>query len=110
MSKSGFLKKWRSIFIVATSIPVSVVGTFIGMYAFGYSINVLSLAGLALSIGLVVDDAIVVLENIYHKVESGMDPVEAGYKGSKEIYFAIISTTITLAAVFLVPNCYAASS
>ena len=65
-----FLKNWRSIFIVATSIPVSIVGTFIGMYLFGYSINVLSLAGLALSIGMIVDDAIVVLENIYrHRFE-----------------------------------------
>ena len=67
----------------------------------GYSINVLTLVGMILAIGLVVDDAIVVLENIYAKIEEGMNPIEAAYKGSKEIYFAVISITITLAAVFL---------
>ncbi|HAT67195.1 MAG TPA: acriflavin resistance protein, partial [Flavobacteriaceae bacterium] len=67
----------------------------------GFSINVLTLLGLVLAIGLVVDDAIVVLENIYKKVEEGMTPVQAAFKGSREIYFAVISTTITLAAVFM---------
>ncbi len=71
------------------------------MYVSGFSINVLTLLGLVLAIGLVVDDAIVVLENIYKKIEEGMPPIQAAFKGSKEIYFAVISTTITLAAVFL---------
>ena len=71
------------------------------MYIAGFSINVLTLLGLVLAIGLVVDDAIVVLENIYKKIEEGMPPIQAAFKGSKEIYFAVISTTITLAAVFL---------
>ncbi len=71
------------------------------MYLVGYSINVLTLVAIILAIGLVVDDAIVVLENIYSKIEEGMTPMEAAIKGSKEIYFAVISTTLTLAAVFL---------
>jgi multidrug efflux pump len=71
------------------------------MYLAGFSINVLTLLGLVLAIGLVVDDAIVVLENIYKKIEEGMHPAKAALAGSKEIYFAVISTTITLAAVFL---------
>jgi hydrophobic/amphiphilic exporter-1 (mainly G- bacteria), HAE1 family len=98
----AFLKKWRSIVIVATSIPVSVVGTFIGMYLFGYSINVLSLAGLALSIGLVVDDAIVVLENIYrHHFEEGKDIVRACIDGTREVGMAAFMCTLTTAAVFM---------
>jgi multidrug efflux pump subunit AcrB len=71
------------------------------MYLFGFSINILTLLGIVLATGLVVDDAIVVLENIYVKIEEGKDPIEAGHEGASEIYFAIISTTITLAAVFL---------
>ena len=71
------------------------------MYLGGFSINVLTLLGLVLAIGLVVDDAIVVLENIYSKIEDGMSPMAAARKGSDEIYFAVISTTVTLAAVFL---------
>ncbi len=70
------------------------------MYLAGYSINVLTLLAIVLAIGIVVDDAIVVEENIYVKIESGMNPYEAGLKGSKEIYFAIIATTITLVSVF----------
>lgn len=97
-----FLKKWRSIFIVATSIPVSIVGTFIGMYAFGYSINVLSLAGLALSIGLVVDDAIVVLENIHrHRYEEGKNIIRACVDGTREVGMAAFMATLTTAAVFM---------
>ena len=97
-----FLKKWRSIVIVGTSIPVSVIGTFIGMYIFGYSINVLSLAGLALSIGLVVDDAIVVLENIYrHRYEEGKDIVTACIDGTREVGMAAFMCTLTTAAVFM---------
>ncbi len=98
----AFLKNWRSIFIVATSIPVSVIGTFIGMYLFGYSINVLSLAGLALSIGMIVDDAIVVLENIYrHRFEEGKSIVRAVVDGTSEVGMAVFMSTLTTAAVFL---------
>lgn len=97
-----FLKNWRSIFIVATSIPVSIVGTFIGMYLFGYSINVLSLAGLALSIGMIVDDAIVVLENIYrHRFEEHKSAVVACVEGTREVGMAAFMCTLTTAAVFL---------
>ncbi|MBI5250403.1 MAG: efflux RND transporter permease subunit, partial [Desulfomonile tiedjei] len=97
-----FLKHWRSIFIVATSIPVSIVGTFIGMYLLGYSINVLSLAGLALSIGMIVDDAIVVLENIYrHRYEEGKDIVSACVDGTREVGTAVFMSTLTTAAVFV---------
>ncbi len=97
-----FLKNWRSIFIVATSIPVSIVGTFIGMYMFGYSINVLSLAGLALSIGMIVDDAIVVLENIYrHRYEEGKSILKACVDGTREVGMAVLMSTLTTAAVFM---------
>ncbi|GHB77862.1 efflux RND transporter permease subunit [Persicitalea jodogahamensis] len=96
-----FLRDWRSTLIPLTAIPISLVGTFFIMYLFGFSINVLTLLGIVLAIGLVVDDAIVVLENIYAKIEEGMNPAQAAFIGSREIYFAVISTTITLAAVFL---------
>lgn len=96
-----FLRDWRSTMIPIVAIPVSIIGGFFVMYLLGYSINVLTLVAIILAIGLVVDDAIVVLENIYTKIEEGMSPMEAAIKGSKEIYFAVISTTITLAAVFL---------
>ena len=96
-----FLRDWRSTLIPLTAIPISLVGTFFIMYLCGFSINVLTLLGIVLAIGLVVDDAIVVLENIYTKIEEGMSPMEAAFSGSKEIYFAVISTTVTLAAVFL---------
>ena len=97
-----FLKNWRSIFIVATSIPVSIVGTFIGMYLLGYSINVLSLAGLALSIGMIVDDAIVVLENIYrHLYEEKKTIVAACVDGTREVGMAVLMSTLTTAAVFV---------
>lgn len=96
-----FLRDWRSTIIPVIAIPVSILSAFFIMYVAGFSINILTLLGLVLSIGLVVDDAIVVLENIYKKIEEGMSPIQAAFKGSKEIYFAVISTTITLAAVFL---------
>jgi hydrophobe/amphiphile efflux-1 (HAE1) family protein len=96
-----FLRDWRSTLIPLTAIPVSLIGVFFIMYVMGFSINVLTLLGIVLSIGLVVDDAIVVLENIFAKIEEGMTPWEASLQGSKEIYFAVISTTVTLAAVFL---------
>jgi multidrug efflux pump len=95
-----FLRSWRATLIPILVIPISLVGSFFIMYVAGYTINVLTLLAIVLAIGIVVDDAIVVMENIYVKVESGMEPLEAGLQGSKEIYFAIISTTITLVSVF----------
>ncbi len=95
-----FLRSWRATMIPIMVIPVSLIGAFFIMYVAGYTINVLTLLAIVLAIGIVVDDAIVVMENIYVKVEHGMDPVEAGLQGSKEIYFAIIATTITLISVF----------
>jgi len=96
-----FLRDWRTTLIPILAIPISLVGAFFIMYFSNFTINVLTLLGIVLVIGLVVDDAIVVLENIYKKIEGGMDPVEAGMKGSAEIFFAIISTTVALAVVFL---------
>ncbi|MDX5437991.1 MAG: efflux RND transporter permease subunit [Pontibacter sp.] len=96
-----FLRDWRSTIIPVLAIPVSIVSAFFIMYLAGFSINVLTLLGLVLAIGLVVDDAVIVLENIYKKIEEGKTPLQAAFDGSKEIYFAVISTTITLAAVFL---------
>ncbi|MFA7491626.1 MAG: efflux RND transporter permease subunit [Mariniphaga sp.] len=95
-----FLRDWRTTIIPILVIPVSLVGSFFIMYLAGFTINVLTLLAIVLSIGLVVDDAIVMMENIYVKIEQGMTPREAGLKGSNEIFFAIISTTITLVAVF----------
>ncbi|MCJ7458386.1 MAG: efflux RND transporter permease subunit [candidate division Zixibacteria bacterium] len=96
-----FLRHWRTTIIPMLAIPISLIGAFFIMYLAGFSINILSLLAIVLSTGIVVDDAIVVLENIYKRIEKGMNPLEAGFQGSKEIYFAIISTTITLASVFL---------
>jgi multidrug efflux pump len=96
-----FLRDWRSTIIPMIAIPVSIVAAFFVLYAMGFSINVLTLVGVILAIGLVVDDAIVVLENIYSKIEEGMEPHEAAVKGSNEIYIAVISTTLALAAVFM---------
>ncbi len=95
-----FLRDWRVTLIPATVIPVSLVGAFFIMYMAGFSINVLSMLAVVLAVGLVVDDAIVVVENIYQKIENGMNPREAAIEGSKEIFFAVISTTVTLVAVF----------
>ncbi len=96
-----FLRRWRITLIPMLTIPISLIGSFFVMYVMDFSINVLSLLGIVLATGLVVDDAIVMVENIYSKVEKGMDPFKAGYTGTKEIFFAIISTTITLISVFL---------
>ena len=96
-----FLRDWRTTIIPIIAIPVSLIGAFFIMYLANFTINVLTLLGIVLAIGIVVDDAIVVLENIYKKVESGMHPVEAGIKGTSEIFFAVISTTVALASVFL---------
>lgn len=96
-----FFRDWLIAFRPLIDIPVSLIGAFFIMYLMGYSINVLTLLAIVLATGLVVDDGIVVTENIYKKIEGGMDPVEAAHKGSKEIFFAVISTSITLAAVFM---------
>ncbi len=96
-----FLRDWRTTIIPIIAIPVSLIGAFFIMYLANFTINVLTLLGIVLAIGIVVDDAIVVLENIYKKVEGGMHPVEAGIKGTSEIFFAVISTTVALASVFL---------
>lgn len=95
-----FLRDWRVTLIPVTVIPVSLVGAFFVMYVAGFSINVLTLLAIVLAVGLVVDDAIIVAENIYVKIENGMEPIEAGLEGSREIFFAVIATTITLVAVF----------
>lgn len=97
----AFLRDWRTTIIPILVIPVSLIGSFFIMYISGFTINVLTLLAIVLSIGLVVDDAIIMMENIYVKIEHGMTPLEAGFKGSNEIFFAIVSTTITLAAVFI---------
>lgn len=96
-----FLRDWRTTIIPAIAIPISLVGSFFVMYIMGFTINVLTLLGIVLAIGLVVDDAIIVLENIYTKIEKGMPPTKAGMEGAAEIFFAVIATTIVLAAVFL---------
>ncbi len=96
-----FLRDWRTTIIPVIAIPISLIGAFFIMYAADFSINVLTLLGIVLAIGIVVDDAIVVLENIYTKIEAGDHPDEAARKGSAEIFFAILSTTIALASVFL---------
>lgn len=96
-----FLRDWRTTLIPVVAIPISLIGSFFVMYLFGFSINILTLLGIVLATGLVVDDAIVMLENIYRRIESGEDPIKAGHEGSKEIYFAIIATSVTLIAVFL---------
>ncbi len=95
-----FLRNWRVTLVPCIVIPVSLIGAFFVMYLAGFSINVLSMLAIVLSVGLVVDDAIVMTENIYIRIERGMSPKEAGIEGSKEIFFAVLSTTITLVAVF----------
>lgn len=96
-----FLRDWRVTLVPVVVIPVSLVGAFFVMYISGFSVNVLTMLAVVLSVGLVVDDAIVVAENIYVRIEQGMSPKEAGIEGSKEIFFAVVSTTITLISVFL---------
>ncbi len=95
-----FLRNWRTTLIPVLAIPISLVGAFFVMYLAGFSINILTLLAIVLAIGLVVDDAIVVMENIYSKIEQGMSPKEAGHKGTNEIFFAVIATTVALVAVF----------
>ena len=96
-----FFRDWRTTLIPIIAIPVSLIGAFFIMYLANFSINVLTLLGIVLAIGIVVDDAIVVLENIYRRIESGMNPIQAGIEGTSEIFFAVISTTVALVSVFL---------
>jgi multidrug efflux pump len=96
-----FFRDWLIAFRPLIDLPVSLIGAFFIMYLMGFSVNVLTLLAIVLATGLVVDDGIVVTENIYKKIEDGMDPIEAAHKGSKEIFFAVVSTSITLAAVFM---------
>jgi len=96
-----FLRNWRAVLIPIVTIPVSLIGAFGLMYVFGFTINTLSLLAMVLAIGLVVDDAIVMLENIYRHIEDGMEPIKAALTGSREIAFAIVAMTITLSAVYL---------
>lgn len=96
-----FLRDWRVTLVPVIVIPVSLIGAFFVMYVAGFSINVLTMLAVVLSIGLVVDDAIVMTENIYVRIERGMTPFEAGIDGAREIFFAVVSTTITLISVFL---------
>lgn len=95
-----FLRSFRSTLIPLITIPVSLIGAFALMWFFGFSINTLTLLALVLSVGLVVDDAIVMLENIFRHVEDGMPPFQASIKGSREIGFAVIAMTLTLVAVY----------
>ncbi len=96
-----FFRDWAIAFRPLIDIPVSLIATFFIMWLLGFSINVLTLLAIVLATGLVVDDGIVVTENIFKKVEEGMSPIEAAVKGSNEIFFAVISISVTLAAVFL---------
>ena len=94
-----FLRSLRATLVPLVTIPVSLIGAFFMMYLLGFTINTLTLLSLVLAIGLVVDDAIVMLENIFRHIEAGMSPMRAAFKGSREIAFAVIAMTITLAAV-----------
>ena len=96
-----FLRDWRTTLIPIIVIPIALIGAFFVMYVAGFSINVLTMLAIVLAIGLVVDDAIVVLENIYSKMEQGLPTIEAGILGSKEIFFAVIATSLALVSVFL---------
>lgn len=96
-----FFRDWAIAFRPLIDIPVSLIATFFVMWLLGFSINVLTLLAIVLATGLVVDDGIVVTENIFKKVEEGMSPIEAAIKGSNEIFYAVISISVTLASVFL---------
>lgn len=96
-----FLRNWRTTLIPIVLIPIALIGSFGILYLAGFSINVLSLLGLVLATGLVVDDAIVVMENIYAKIENGIHPIQAAFEGSREVFFAVIATSITLICVFI---------
>ncbi|HLV76454.1 MAG TPA: efflux RND transporter permease subunit [Marinobacter sp.] len=96
-----FLRSWRATLIPAVTIPIAVIGAFIGLGFLGFSINVLTLLAVILAIGLVVDDAIVVLENVQRRIDEGEPPLLAAYRGTRQVAFAVIATTLTLVAVFV---------
>ena len=96
-----FLRSWRATLIPAVTIPVAVIGAFIGLGFLGFSINVLTLLAIILAIGLVVDDAIVMLENIQRRIDNGEPPLLAAYRGARQVAFAVVATTLTLVAVFV---------
>ena len=96
-----FLGSWRATIIPAVTVPICLLATFAVLWFFGFSINLLTLLALVLAIGLVVDDAIVVLENVYHRIEQGEPPLVAAVKGTKQVAFAVVSTTIVVCAVFV---------
>ncbi|MDR2067069.1 MAG: efflux RND transporter permease subunit [Endomicrobium sp.] len=96
-----FLASWRSTFITALSLPNSLIGSFVFMYTFGFSLNVLSLMALSLAVGLLIDDAIVVRENIFRHYQEGANPIKAALDGTNEVTLAVIATTSTVVAVFL---------
>lgn len=96
-----FFRNWTIALRPLLDIPVSLIGTFFIMYIFGYSVNVLTMLGIVLATGLVVDDGIVVTENIFKKIEQGMDKWKAAFEGTREIFFAVVSTSLTLAIVFI---------
>ncbi|MDF7774889.1 efflux RND transporter permease subunit [Sphingomonas sp. AOB5] len=102
-----FLGSWRATLIPAVTVPICLLGSMAVLWFFGFSINLLTLLALVLAIGLVVDDAIVVLENVYHRIEEGEPPLVAAYKGTRQVGFAVISTTLVVCAVF-VPVCFLA--
>ncbi len=96
-----FLRSWRSTFVIGLAIPISAVGTFLMVTLLGRSLNVISLAGIAFAVGMVVDSAIVVLENIYRHWQSGEDPFQAAYKGTTEVWGAVLASTLTTIGVFI---------
>ncbi|MCH8497666.1 MAG: efflux RND transporter permease subunit [Marinobacter sp.] len=96
-----FLRSWRATLIPAVTIPVAIIGAFTGLGLLGFSINVLTLLAVILAIGLVVDDAIVMLENIQRRIDDGEPPLVAAYRGARQVAFAVIATTLTLVAVFV---------
>ncbi|MHB9054528.1 MAG: efflux RND transporter permease subunit [Paludibacteraceae bacterium] len=96
-----FFRNWVIALRPLLDIPVSLIGTFFVLYVFGYSVNVLTLLGIVLATGLVVDDGIVVTENIFKRIEKGMDKWKAAFEGTREIFFAVVSTSLTLAIVFI---------
>ena len=95
-----FIGDWRATLIPALTLPIAVIATFIALQAFGYSLNLITLLALILAIGLVIDDAIVVLENVYSRVTAGVPPLVAAYEGSRQVYFAVIATSVILISVF----------
>lgn len=96
-----FLGNWRALLIPVVCIPLSLLGSFIALWLFGYSINLITLLAMVLSIGMVVDDAIVVLENIFRRIEGGEPPLLAAYEGARQVGFAVVATTVVLVAVFV---------